>query len=430
MPRATSTSTSCSRAVRSSSTRGVARGAPARSSRVAEGGDEARGHRGRDHAVAGGHDADAGDQVGGRRALEQEAAGAGLEALVHVLVEIEGGEDEDARALVAPQRDDRARRLDAVHDRHLHVHEHDVGVEAARQLHRLARRRRPRPTTSMSASVSRMRRSPERTICSSSASTTVMLMCPPCRSGRRARTAKPPSARGPASSSPLNVATRSRMPTQAAAARRRDRRRRRGRRRATSMRERVRLVAHVHRRVRLAGVLERVGQRLLDDAVGGEVEAGRQRPRLPLHAERHGQPGLADLLAQHSPSWPSPGAASQPDLRRRARAGCRACARCRPSAWRPAVSILPSASRASSRLGLDDALRGARVEHDDVEGVPDAVVQLAGQARALLGHRFAGARLAVGRKERGPALGTLDAAAVQPDHHRHAPRPPRARPRC
>ena len=105
---------------------------------VAEGGDETCGDRGRDHAVAGGDDADAGDKVGGRRALEQKAAGAGLEALIDVFVQVEGREDKDARGLVAPQRDNGARRLDPVHHRHLHVHQHDVGIQAARQLQRLA----------------------------------------------------------------------------------------------------------------------------------------------------------------------------------------------------------------------------------------------------------------------------------------------------
>src|SRR5450756_2253795 len=63
-------------------------------------------------------------------------------------------------------------------------------------------------------------------------------------------------------------------------------------------RERVVLVTYSHGRARLAGVLERVGQRFLDDAVGGEIEAGRQRARVSLHAQGDGQPGLADLLAQ------------------------------------------------------------------------------------------------------------------------------------
>ena len=113
---------------------------------------------------------------------------------------------------------------------------------------------------------------------------------PSLGSGRRARTAKPPSARGPASSSPLNVATRSRMPTRprpppATPA-------------ATAAAvvddldgERVLLVAHGHRRARLAGVLERVGQRFLDDAIGGEIEAGRQAPApRPPRAAATGSP--------------------------------------------------------------------------------------------------------------------------------------------
>src|SRR5450756_2017821 len=63
-------------------------------------------------------------------------------------------------------------------------------------------------------------------------------------------------------------------------------------------RERVVLVTYSHRRARLAGVLERVGQRLLNDAVGGEIEAGRQRARLSHHRENHGQAALPHLRAQ------------------------------------------------------------------------------------------------------------------------------------
>ena len=94
------------------------------------------------------------------------------------------------------------------------------------------------------------------------------------------------------------------------------------------------------------------------------------------------------------------------------------------------------AQRLARQLGLlvDDALGGARVQHDDVERVPHAVVQLAREAGALLGDGLAGARLAVGREERGPALGPLDAAPVHadddgdhPDHRERGPgddRPP------
>ena len=104
---------------------------------LAEARDEPRRHRRSDHAVAGRHHADAGDQVGGRRALEQKPTGARLEAFVHVLVQVERGEDEHARALVSFERHDLARGLDAVHLRHLHVHEHHVRVQPSRELERL-----------------------------------------------------------------------------------------------------------------------------------------------------------------------------------------------------------------------------------------------------------------------------------------------------
>ena len=88
-----------------------------------------------------------------------------------------------------------------------------------------------------------------------------------------------------------------------------------------------------------------------------------------------------------------------------------------PSAWRPAVSIESSASRASCGLLVDHPLRGAGVQHHDVERVADAVVKLTRHACALLGHSLTGAGLAVGREERGPALGPLDAPPVEAEDH-------------
>jgi hypothetical protein len=60
----------------------------------------------------------------------------------------------------------------------------------------------------------------------------------------------------------------------------------------------VRPVADDHVRARAAGVLADVRQRLLHDAVGGEVDAGRQRPPLALDGEVDVQAGRADLLDQ------------------------------------------------------------------------------------------------------------------------------------
>jgi len=54
--------------------------------------------------------------------------------------------------------------------------------------------------------------------------------------------------------------------------------------------------AHGDRGRRGAGVLDRIGERLLDDAVGGQVDAGRQRARLALDGERDGESGGARAL--------------------------------------------------------------------------------------------------------------------------------------
>ena len=51
---------------------------------------------GRDDGIAGGHRANAAQQVGGRHVLEQEAARAGAQGGECVLVEVEGREDENA----------------------------------------------------------------------------------------------------------------------------------------------------------------------------------------------------------------------------------------------------------------------------------------------------------------------------------------------
>ncbi len=67
----------------------------------------------------------------GRDVLEQETAGARPERGEDVLVEIEGGEDEDPG--IAPRRGDAPGRLDPVHRGHPHVHQHDVGRELGRQ---------------------------------------------------------------------------------------------------------------------------------------------------------------------------------------------------------------------------------------------------------------------------------------------------------
>src|SRR6202020_2290943 len=77
--------------------------------------------------VAGRDGADGGDQVGGLGVLEQEAAGAGSQAGVDVVVEVEGGQDQHLGR--QPGGHDVASRLDAVVAGHPDVHEHHVGTQ-------------------------------------------------------------------------------------------------------------------------------------------------------------------------------------------------------------------------------------------------------------------------------------------------------------
>jgi hypothetical protein len=56
--------------------------------------------------------------------------------------------------------------------------------------------------------------------------------------------------------------------------------------------QRVRLEPHAHRGSCIAGVLERIGQRLLDDAVGGQLDTERQGALLALDVEAHRETGV------------------------------------------------------------------------------------------------------------------------------------------
>ncbi len=87
--------------------------------------DQASGDLRREQRVAVGHDAHRVEEVVGERVLEQEAARPGLERAVDVLVEVEGGEDQDPGVDLA--LGDRPGRLEAVHLGHADVHQDDVG---------------------------------------------------------------------------------------------------------------------------------------------------------------------------------------------------------------------------------------------------------------------------------------------------------------
>ena len=92
-PRAIWVSTSSSRSVSRSSSAGRR---PLGVGPGGELGDQLAGDARREEGVAGGDDPHAGEQVLGRRVLEQEAAGPGPQRAVDVLVEVEGREDQDA----------------------------------------------------------------------------------------------------------------------------------------------------------------------------------------------------------------------------------------------------------------------------------------------------------------------------------------------
>ena len=89
--------------------------------------DQSLRYRGGEESTAVGDDADGGDQLDVGGIFKQEATGAGREGFVHVLVEVESGEHENAGRLGS--LDDAARRFDSVQVRHPDVHQDDVRVK-------------------------------------------------------------------------------------------------------------------------------------------------------------------------------------------------------------------------------------------------------------------------------------------------------------
>jgi hypothetical protein len=101
--------------------------------RRAKSGDQPPGHRRGEQGVAGGYHADGVDRFGGGGVFEQEAAGAGPQRLIDVVVEVERREHQHPRPGRAGCRaEDLAGCLQPVHDRHPHVHQDDVGVQVPR----------------------------------------------------------------------------------------------------------------------------------------------------------------------------------------------------------------------------------------------------------------------------------------------------------
>ena len=171
--------------------------------------EQAPGHLGREQRVARHRRAHAPDELLGRRALQEEAARAGAYALVQVLVEVEGGEDHDARVRLGAGQD-AARGLDAVHHRHLDVDQDDVRVQLAHRLDRLAAVAGLADHLEVVLGLEHQLEAAAKQHLIVGEEHAGHAGAP--SSGRRARTAKPPSGVGAASSSPPKMAARSRMP--------------------------------------------------------------------------------------------------------------------------------------------------------------------------------------------------------------------------
>jgi hypothetical protein len=97
--------------------------------------DHAFGDSGGEQRITVGNDANCGDQLFGRVVLENEAAGAGTEGLVDVLVEVECRQDEDPGRVIGGE--DAPGRFEAVELGHPDVHQHDRGSIADGLIDRL-----------------------------------------------------------------------------------------------------------------------------------------------------------------------------------------------------------------------------------------------------------------------------------------------------
>ena len=171
----------------------------------------------------------------------------------------------------------------------------------------------------------------------------------------------------------------------------------------TSSSNAVRTAAQRTRRCARPGVLERVGQRLLDDPVGGQLQSGRQRRRgAPATLELTGRPAVRTCSSSCVDLGRCPAAAP-------ARGSCSSRStpssrRISVSAWRPvrdAVCIATSARVWSVVHGEARAV-GERDHHRQV--VRDDVVHLARDAGALGGGRQPALLVALELQPRGALL--------------------------
>ena len=203
----------------------------------------------------------------GSASLSRKPRRAGSQGGEHVLVEVEGREHEDLRLAL-----DQRGRGDAVEARHAHVHQHDVGGRDRQRLDRLAAVGRLADDGHVGLGVDHELEAvaDQRLVVGDEDADH--------DAGIAARTSKPPSGRGPASSVPPRGSTRSRIPVSPRP------RPSLGAFPAPSS-QTITVTRSGSQRSRTfagragAGVLEHVGQRLLGDAVDAPA---RRRARAVL----------------------------------------------------------------------------------------------------------------------------------------------------
>ena len=130
-----------------------------------------------------------------------------------------------------------------------------------------------------------------------------------------------------------------------------------------------------------AGVLGRVGERLLHDRNAARSTPAGSAAGSSSTRSVDREPGRARPLGEHVDAVP--GRAARPSS---SAAGGPRAARARPAPRVRGDSISPTISRGARGVALDERLGAARLDRDHADVVGDGVVQLARDARALARH--------------------------------------------
>ena len=178
--------------------------------------------------------------------------------------------------------------------------------------------------------------------------------------------------------------------------------------------ERVGAVADVDGRARIAGVLERVGQRLLHDPVGRQLDPDRELPSLALDAELDGKARLAEL--------PDEGRhVVEPRLGRQrlVRVAAEHAEQAAHLGERAAPALLDRLQHLARRgvRVAEHAPLGAGLQDDHRDVVRDHVVQLTRDPRPFLDDRLARGHVALALGDLRAPLAVADDAADEQHHH-------------